>query len=283
MRSGLRLTMFAATVAFLGLAPGRVIAAENFAEKPQEDKCNPLCDQGMWRYQVRYRAVVEDLALTPEQLQRLDDLEAEMTAADEAEVRRKEAMSEAERAAAIAALKIATRAFAAARGIRFDELSETQQRSTVGEYSLYLGGREFDRRSATILRPEQRRRGAEIAYRIIGPEIFHREYRSPFELSIEQKLNFDDLLEQHRKEVEKWSEAEENAVVDVLNRDGVEAAVAAYSAVLQKLRARQRVVLEKLVEMLTERQKQTFERLRGKEFDVVRFDEEDARKYLADE
>jgi hypothetical protein len=282
MGNGLRFTMFAATLAYIAFAPGGMLAGDKVTEKPGEFARNPLSDLGTWRYQIRYRSIVEALALTPDQLERLELLDAEMTAADDEEARRQESMSETERAASNAKLTAETRAFAVARGIRFDELSDAEKEFTVIEYLLCLDGRDFDRRSSTILRPEQRRRAAEIACRLAGPEIFHREYRSPFELSIEQKLKFDELLERHRAELEKVGNEMED-VAKIFNQDGVEAAIAAYCDVYRKLRIRQRVDLEKLVGMLNQRQKQTFDRLRGKEFDVARFDEEDARKQLSEE
>ena len=265
MRHIVPVTVLAAALSFVGL--GRADAAEASSEVDRI----PFYERYTLSHELKYPIVVADLAIKPEQSARIDALLEKTRAESKEEASRWEAGTPEEKKAQVATLSAEMKAAAAKDDIRFDKLSESEQQNYSFAQHIRERSQVFERRLEKILRPEQMRRLTEIVRRSFGPEIFAKDHRSTLELTVEQKLKFDVILERYRSESRKSREEYAEHVNDFNDQNEKIAFVLAFH---RKSRAEERRVLQSMVELLTPRQKEVLDKLRGEEFDLDRFDEE---------
>jgi hypothetical protein len=260
-----RIAMTAIALSFVGLAP--TIAGEY---SDQVDRI-PFRDRYTLVYELKCPSVIAALAIEPEQSARIAGTIDEILSANQEVARRRKSQTPEEEKAELAALVAELKVVAAKDDIRFEDLSDEERAFYWLDNSERKGAQDFERRAEKILRPEQMRRLREIVHRMNGPEVFAKSDRARFELTLEQKLKFDALLEPYRAGCRKLRDEYGDRINDFIDRDEQNAYTREHH---RKLRAEARRVLQSMVALLTPRQIEIFDRLRGEDFDLDRFDDE---------
>lgn len=265
-----RFALAASVLSFVGLASA--IAGEY---SNQVDRL-PFRDSYTLVYELKCPLVIAALEITPDQSARIAAATAALMSEGAAEVRKRKALTPEQDQERIRVGLAELKALAAKDDVRFEALTDEEKFFYDLDLSMSQASRDFERRAEKILRPEQMRRLKEIVVRMNGPEIFSKRDRAPFELTIEQKLKFDVLLEKYRAACRKLREEYADHVNDFIPGEERGAYTREHH---RKLRAEGRKAVQSLVAELTPRQKEIFDRLRGEDFDLDRLDEEKDQEF----
>lgn len=269
MGNGLRIAIVATALSQLSLIQAEAAEYSDQVDRIPFRHCYSLV------YELRCPMVIAALAIEPDQSERIEKTIREIENAGKESARLRKAQTPEQEKAELAALIAELKIVAVKDDIHFDKLSDEERAFYWLDNSMRKASQDFERQLEKVLRPDQMSRLQEIVRRANGPEIFAKSDRAPFELTVEQKLKIDILLERYRAASRKLREVYGDHVNDFVEDERTTYTREHH----RKLRAEERRTLRDILELLTPRQKEVFDQLRGEDFDLDRFDEEDEAEF----